>query len=263
MAIKLKPKYSEAYYQRGFSKKINYDYPDYKGSFEDLSKAIELRPTYTEAYFQRSSVNIFLGHFSDALKDINKAIKLGSKNVDSSKFYVLRSIIKFRLGDRLGAKNDAKTGKFPKLLENKTDIIDDTPDLQRCYEGDFTVCDMFSNDLKVQAILKAECVEGNSLKSCSRLGYIKQTKMASSYNTDVIIANTKEVYDLYVQACDFRFNDQDVYGCLGASDIASLIKDDKTELFYLRHACSNNGCSKLNSKEDRNNCKIACKRVGM
>ena len=88
-AIRLKPNFADAYYQRGIARFLEPppavdehekdDYPkDYDGAIKDLTEAIQLKPDFANAYYQRSKVLEERGEDGDsekALEDLNQTIR--------------------------------------------------------------------------------------------------------------------------------------------------------------------------------------------
>ena len=92
-AIKLDPKYIDAYYNRGTSKlHLN----DYKGSLKDYDKAIELKPDFLNAYTNRGVVKLKLEDTKGAIKDFDEALKLDPSN---SSAYYMRGQVKLQTGN--------------------------------------------------------------------------------------------------------------------------------------------------------------------
>ena len=68
----------EAYCNRGIAKAKS-DSKDYAGAIEDFDKAIELNPNLAEAYYNRSKAKYYLKNYPEALKDFNKVIEIKPK----------------------------------------------------------------------------------------------------------------------------------------------------------------------------------------
>ena len=99
-AIRIKPDFDFAYYQRAYAKE---KLKDYYGAIKDLSKAIELKPDYAMAYSNRGVAKRNLEDYYGAISDYSKAIEL---NPDYTYAYVNRGISKEDLGDLNGACAD-------------------------------------------------------------------------------------------------------------------------------------------------------------
>jgi len=95
-AIRIKPDYDFAYFQRAYAKD---ELKDYYGAIEDYSKSLELNPDYVNAYNNRVNAK-------DNLKDYNGAINDFSKAIELNPDYVNRGISKEDLGDLNGACSD-------------------------------------------------------------------------------------------------------------------------------------------------------------
>lgn len=96
-AIKLNPTVAQAYYNRGVSKSNNMDF---EAAIKDFDSAIELNPKYTEAYTARGNakINNFTAkgnlkpgseQAQSACDDLNKAISLGDKSVETEDMILL------------------------------------------------------------------------------------------------------------------------------------------------------------------------------
>jgi Flp pilus assembly protein TadD len=75
-AIKLDPKYPQAYLHRGAS---YVSLKEYDKAIADLDKAIELRPTLSAAYSNRGAAYANKKEYDKALTDLNKALELNPK----------------------------------------------------------------------------------------------------------------------------------------------------------------------------------------
>ena len=75
-AIRLKPDYFDAYFQRGLVLKELQEYPS---ALDDFDKAIELNPNDISVYYERSETLFFLLHVDDARQDIEVALELAKQ----------------------------------------------------------------------------------------------------------------------------------------------------------------------------------------
>ena len=64
-AVKLDPKYTDAYYNRGTSKMYM---KDYKGAITDFDKAIELKPDFLNAFTNRGVAKLKLDQTTSTTK---------------------------------------------------------------------------------------------------------------------------------------------------------------------------------------------------
>ena len=79
-AIKLNPKFAEAYYSRGNAyAKLG----QFTQAISDLTEAIELNPKFAAAYNNRGNVYHKLGQFTQAISDHTKTIELNPKDADA------------------------------------------------------------------------------------------------------------------------------------------------------------------------------------
>lgn len=79
-AIKLDPKFSTAFYNRGTA---YYDKKEYETAITDFNRAIELNPKYTDAYINRGLSYNDSGDYDTAIRDFDTAIRLDPKIADS------------------------------------------------------------------------------------------------------------------------------------------------------------------------------------
>lgn len=77
-AIKVAPKYSNAYTLRGIAHALN---NDMEKATSDLTNSISLRANNVMAYYTRGSIYASKGIYKHALSDLNKAIELAPKMV--------------------------------------------------------------------------------------------------------------------------------------------------------------------------------------
>jgi len=109
-AIRIKPDYDFAYFQRAYAKD---ELKDYYGAIEDLSKAIDLDPDYAMAYYNRGNAKVDLKDYYGAISDYSKAIEL---DPDDASTYYNRGTNKSKLKDYYGAIED-----YSKAIELKPD----------------------------------------------------------------------------------------------------------------------------------------------
>ncbi len=80
-----------------------YNKKDFKGAINDLNEAIRINPKYTEAYNRRGNARSMLGDRQGAIADYSQAIQI-NPNYDSS--YTNRGRVRVDLGDKQGAIAD-------------------------------------------------------------------------------------------------------------------------------------------------------------
>jgi tetratricopeptide (TPR) repeat protein len=80
-AIELDPKYSVAYYSRGY---IRNDLNNHVGALDDYTQAISINPSYADAYLSRGNTLLVLKRFQEAVQDAKQARNLAvtQKNTD-------------------------------------------------------------------------------------------------------------------------------------------------------------------------------------
>ena len=76
MALRLKPDYAEAYYNRGTAKML---IGEYETAIADFDEAICLNPEFVEAHYNRSQTKVSLSQIEGARYDLEIALKLAEK----------------------------------------------------------------------------------------------------------------------------------------------------------------------------------------
>ncbi|MGA2410979.1 MAG: tetratricopeptide repeat protein [Candidatus Binataceae bacterium] len=99
-AIRLKPDFVEAFYNRGNARR---DKGDLDGALQDYTEAIRLKPDFFEAFNNRGEARRRKGDVDGALQDYNEAIRLKSDFADA---FNNRGIVRRRKGDIDGALQD-------------------------------------------------------------------------------------------------------------------------------------------------------------
>ncbi|MBO1045772.1 tetratricopeptide repeat protein [Aphanizomenon flos-aquae UKL13-PB] len=100
LAIKINPKYANAYYGRGI---VRNELGDKQGAIDDYTQAIKINPNYADAYYNRGIVRDELGDKPGAIDDYTQAIKI---NPNYANAYYGRGIVRNELGDKQGAIDD-------------------------------------------------------------------------------------------------------------------------------------------------------------
>lgn len=99
-ALKLAPKNTLALQLRGEMHTLE---KNYDAALELFARAQQINPSWAVPYFDRGSVFLDKKEFQPALDEFNKAIVLSSQ---TWLFYLIRSIVHFRLGNVEAAHND-------------------------------------------------------------------------------------------------------------------------------------------------------------
>ncbi|WP_315790893.1 tetratricopeptide repeat-containing S1 family peptidase [Fischerella sp. JS2] len=99
-AIKINPKYAQAYIGRGIARNL---LRDNQGAIADFNTAIKINPNDAYAYGSRGNARRQLGDLQGAIADFNTAIKINPNLVD---VYGLRGSTRSKLGDKQGAIAD-------------------------------------------------------------------------------------------------------------------------------------------------------------
>lgn len=103
ISIELDSFNAEYYYNRGIMLFEHFNQLD--SAISDMDKTIELDVTSWAAFHNRGYYNYLLEKYDKVMPDLNKAIELKS---DFPNTYMLRAILKDKLGDRNGACSDFK-----------------------------------------------------------------------------------------------------------------------------------------------------------
>ncbi|MEY3404451.1 MAG: hypothetical protein RLZZ86_4073 [Cyanobacteriota bacterium] len=101
-AIKLNPKYIEAYFKRGYS----YTWlSKHQEALTDFNQAIVLDPNYLDAYLNRGWSQLFLQNDQAALEDFNRAIRLNPNYADA---YAHQGMAYIKMGKYQAALESSK-----------------------------------------------------------------------------------------------------------------------------------------------------------
>jgi len=101
-AIKLDPKYIEAYFKRGYS----YTWVSkHQEALTDFNQAIVLDPNYLDAYLNRGWSQLFLQNDQAALEDFNRAIRLNPNYADA---YAHQGMAYIKMGKYQAALESSK-----------------------------------------------------------------------------------------------------------------------------------------------------------
>lgn len=73
MALRLKPDYAEAYYNRGTAKTL---IAEHQVAIADFNEAIRLKPQFVEAYYNRGTAKLALNRCEEARSDFQTTLKL-------------------------------------------------------------------------------------------------------------------------------------------------------------------------------------------
>ncbi len=116
-ALKLHPRNTEAYYNRG----VAYDnLGQYKQAMKDYSQAIALKPDYADAFYNRGTIHNAIGQYQRAIEDFSETIRL--KPDDAEAF----------LGR--GFAYD-KLGQSPQAIVNYSQAIKLKPDYAKAFHN--------------------------------------------------------------------------------------------------------------------------------
>ncbi|MEY3404356.1 MAG: hypothetical protein RLZZ86_3978 [Cyanobacteriota bacterium] len=101
-AIKLDPKYIEAYFKRGYSHTW---VSKHQEALTDFNQAIVLDPNYLDAYLNRGWSQLFLQNDQAALEDFNRAIRLNPNYADA---YAHQGMAYIKMGKYQAALESSK-----------------------------------------------------------------------------------------------------------------------------------------------------------
>ncbi len=99
-ALKLNPKQTETYNERGLVRHLN---GELKGALEDLNRSIELDSEAPGPYYGRGLVHMDMYDLPAALDDFTKAIE---RNPREAVYYAQRGLIRMRLLQDIQARQD-------------------------------------------------------------------------------------------------------------------------------------------------------------
>ena len=102
-AIRLDPKYAEAYYLRGVSYRNK---GDLARAISDYSEAIRLDPKLAAAYNNRGNAYKDKGDFDRAIADFNEAIRLAPEVEAAHPETIIRRLAHYNRGGAYGNKGD-------------------------------------------------------------------------------------------------------------------------------------------------------------
>jgi tetratricopeptide (TPR) repeat protein len=87
------------------SGEVKFKAKDYSGAISDYSKALELKPKFAEAYLNRGFAKRSIGDVEGAKADFKKSIDIDPTPKDAAAYYN-RALAKTALGDNEGALLD-------------------------------------------------------------------------------------------------------------------------------------------------------------
>ncbi len=99
-AIKLRPEFADAYFNRGRAK---HGLGDYKGAIDDYSKAVELEPAHAKHYCFRGGIKSEYKDYHGAIGDFTKTVEL---DPNYAMAYFNRAIAFLGIGQKIEAVAD-------------------------------------------------------------------------------------------------------------------------------------------------------------
>ena len=102
-AIRLKPDYFDAYFERGLVLKELQEYPS---ALDDFNKAIELSPNDISVYCERSETLFMLLHADDARRDLEVALELAIQQENGRMFAELSFLLQEVFGHNTSEEED-------------------------------------------------------------------------------------------------------------------------------------------------------------
>jgi lipoprotein NlpI len=104
-AIRLKPDYAGAFYNRGVARGAT---GDNEGAIQDYNEVIRLEPDDAAAFYNRGNSRRATGDNEGAIQDYNEAIRLKPDDADA---FINRGVARGATGDLQGADEDFKQAK--------------------------------------------------------------------------------------------------------------------------------------------------------
>ncbi len=114
MALRLDPKYADAYFNRATAKLMLGRYTE---ALADATSAIGLNPTHAEYFRSRADARLAMHDFAGAIADSEKAMARDPTGPEANLSYQSRGIARIRLGDTAGAIAD-----FSKAIEMRPEV---------------------------------------------------------------------------------------------------------------------------------------------
>ena len=99
-ALKINPQYSVAYVNLGIA---HLQQNDYQQAITNFDRALQINSNFADAYFNRGKAYFYLGKKEKAIADYDQALNINSNYAQA---YDSRAIARFRLGDKQGAIKD-------------------------------------------------------------------------------------------------------------------------------------------------------------
>jgi tetratricopeptide (TPR) repeat protein len=116
-ALRIKPKWAEAYLGLGF---VRLEQKDFPAAIADFSRAIRLKPSLVMAYNARGTTFMKEGHMEPAVIDFTNALKLDPRMAEA---YANRGLALMVLGREAEARRDLEKSVELKP-ELKTDLVE-------------------------------------------------------------------------------------------------------------------------------------------
>ena len=81
IALRLKPDFAEAHYNRGTAKTF---IAEYASAIADFDEAIRLKPDFAAAYYNRGTAKLAFNQIEEAKRDLQTALKLTNQQGHNS-----------------------------------------------------------------------------------------------------------------------------------------------------------------------------------
>ncbi len=229
-AVKGKPDYVHAYYNRGSSKqeiaKITNDLKLAESAIEDFTISLKYDPLFSEGYHNRGVGLERLGKLDLAIKDFNQAIEIDKSNLS---YFVNRGVA------------FGKSGKANEALSDFDYVIDRDPENYSAYSNRGLARNMLKQydkaikDISMAIEIKPDFTEAYINRAISEQAVRKYTESINDLNKALEIA-PRNASAFYLRGVNYININQQDKACPDFSNAVKL--GDKRALRYIQKYCS-------------------------